>query len=456
MDSRPLLNKLKKVGVVIDSKSFEESLDNNDRTASALLCYSNLDCVTYIRSPFSSKHDELIAIHEYDLIIPEQISDKQPISGSIVYGIGNSKTRKTFNYLPAQIERLAKKILKIRSVNSDEFDSISLVYILSILNRRFYLNGVRDEVFILITHNEILLKKRLLIESNFSSVQLNIMSIEEASFFLDFFFKKNGKYLVGGNDSLDKGGWYWHSLRLKIPHFHSGEDCIDALACRMKYALMALDEMGIQYYQGVDNNTADNTKYHFNYLISLITGIFDNLAIKTDKSLKLGVQKEHITLSQRSDNGKKFLIQIKAKDQDLGKLIENSYNLIKLVYLFRDKVIHREGFTPLSSLDITKNGEVWNANFIMIKPDLYSAIHCCYKDKKGEYNSISKCGIRKEGNDVFLEPYHFSLEVLKKLIPFVDKYLELLHYSSFIEEQKQINNGFYGMIKSFEESHLGF
>ena len=77
-------------------------------------------------------------------------------------------------------------------------------------------------------------------------------------------------------------------------------------------------------------------------------------------------------------------------------------------------------------------------------------------NKKSEYDNISKWGVHEQGKDICLEPYHFSIEVLSMLIHFVDKYLDLLHDSSFIEEQKQINSGFYLTIKSFEESHLGF
>ncbi len=62
---------------------------------------------------------------------------------------------------------------------------------------------------------------------------------------------------------------------------------LDAFSSRFVFLLMALDEMGFQYYQGVDNDTMDNTLYHFNYFISLITGIFDSLAIRTKNQYNL-------------------------------------------------------------------------------------------------------------------------------------------------------------------------
>jgi hypothetical protein len=53
------------------------------------------------------------------------------------------------------------------------------------------------------------------------------------------------------------------------------------------YVLAKQIQMGFQYYQGVDNDTMDNTLYHFNYFVSLITGIFDSLAIRTKNQYNL-------------------------------------------------------------------------------------------------------------------------------------------------------------------------
>lgn len=453
MDSRPLLNKLKKVGILIDSKSFEESLNNNERSSFALLTYFDKSCITCIRSPFSSTHEELTAIPEYQLIVPKKgLSPSNPC-GSIKYESIFGETVWGFDYHYESIERLAKQILKKESVSEDEINLINLIFILATFNGYSSYNRVRNEIFLLITESELLLKKRLWLESNFPSIQLNIMTIEETSFFLDFFFKKNGLYLARGNHSFNKGFWYWNSLRLKLPHFNTGEPIIAALANRIEYALMALDEIGIQYYKGVDNDTQANMLYHFNYLISLISGIFDNLAIKTNDYYGINFQYSN-QISLSSNNGRSFLKQIKEKNPKLRALIQKYVFLINVVYLFRELIIHRQGFEKSAFHYVSHNGS-WQANMISISKDIVSEINLC-GDKKSKYDEISNWGVYPQGNESFLEPFHFSLEVLKKLIPFVDEYLELLHYSSFIEEQQKNKSDFYLTMKVFEDNHLGF
>jgi len=457
VDSRPLLNKLKNVGLLIDTKSFEESLNADNRLALALLTYCQMNCITCIRSPFPSSHASLNDISQYTLTIPDkQVSPINP-PGEIVYvvkhGYQEHRCAQAFTYPTEHIELHAISIFKKATIDSNEFDSILLVCILATLNGISSYNKKRDGIFFLITQNESLLRNRLRIESNFCSIQLNIMNIEEASLFLDLFFKKNGLYLARGNYRFNKGLWYEYSLRSKIPHLSSGEPIIAALTNRMQFALMAIDEIGIQYYQGADNDTQDGMIYHFNYLISLITGIFDNLAIKTNIFLGINL-KNHSRISLSSSNGKDFLHEIDDKDPVLRKLIHDNVHLITLIYQFRELVIHREGLHSLHFHCNSKQGQ-WHANFIKITKKELNEIHLC-GDKQSEYDEISNWGVHIVADDVFLEPYHFSFEAVKMLIPFIDKYLELLQYSSFVEKRQKDDKDFLRTLKIFEENHLGF
>jgi hypothetical protein len=453
MDSRSLLNQLEKLGVLIDSKSFEELLDNNNRIAHALLTYFQQDCVTFVRTPFSSKYTELTKIPEYKLIINPQNRDSlvcpsSPHSFNSVQYVKNSKPcSEIFCYRCRDIESTAKEILKKTTLTEDELNLFYSVSIQATFNRSPSRGSPRNEVFIFITQNNVLLKNRLWFESDFQ-VQLNIMSIDEASIFLDLFFKKIKKYLARGNYIINKGRWYEFSLRSKIPYLNAGDPIIATLTYRMKYALMALDEMGFQYYQGVNNDRLDDTLYHFNYLIPLITGIFDNLALKTND--RLGINFSDKQRQQISLKNKDFLKQIDEKDHALRMLIEKNVDLINLIYLFRNSVVHREW--P-ERLHFSKAGQ-WEANVVKISKEIIDEIRLC-GDKKSKYDDISKWGIYTVDNDSLLEPYHFSFEVLKMLVLFIDEYLELLHYTSFIEQQNRIDDDF-SLMKVFEKYHLGF
>jgi hypothetical protein len=185
------------------------------------------------------------------------------------------------------IHATTRKVYDKDSINQEELDKILTVFIQAVFN-----SSEKSNIYI--TNDKLLLKNRLWFESHSpncpsATCPLNIMSVEEAALFIDLFFKKNEKYFASSRYALNKGLWYWFSMRLKLAHYNVGtptlgDPMIDALADRFYYALMALDEMGIQYFLGSNNDTMDDTLYHFNYLITLITGIFDNLALKTNSS----------------------------------------------------------------------------------------------------------------------------------------------------------------------------
>lgn len=62
----------------------------------------------------------------------------------------------------------------------------------------------------------------------------------------------------------------------------------------------------------------------------------------------------------------------------------------------------------------------------------------------------------KNFKTILLDPYNFFIEAIKKLTDFVEKYLGLLGYSSFISAQKQKNDDFTRTLNLFEKYHLGF
>ena len=129
-------------------------------------------------------------------------------------------------------------------------------------------------------------------------------------------------------------------------------------------------------------------------------------------------------------------------------------NFIQLIYSLRELVIHREGFSKTSIKNKDENGE-WEANFITISEDIGKKIIGC-GDTRNKYNPVSKWGLYIMNNEFYLEPHNFSNQAMVKLIVFVDEYLNLLGYSSFVEDQKTQNTRFANTMFSFEKYHLGF
>jgi hypothetical protein len=444
MDSRPILKDAKKVRVYLDSTTFNDLLTQKDRLAIAILRHYDSDCLEFVRSPLETTYDELKNVIEYELILDNnskiesiKITRKEPL------------TEMPFRDKMDVIQLLAQKIYQKASISKEELNRIITVFLQDVSYRS-------GESNIYVTNDKILLRKRFWLKSPIPGHSFNIMSVEEASFFLDLFFKMNGKYYASSKYTLNKGGWYWLSIRLKIPHYlNIGDPMVDALAYRLYYALMALDEMGIQYYLGVDNDTMDNTLYHFNYLISLITGIFDNLALKTNTYLGINFSDlRKVSLSNKS--GSDFLKEIREKNIDIRDHINSYVNFIRLIYSFRELVIHREGLSKTGLVGLEYGGEDarWKVNVIIISEPIKADITLC-GDVNSKYDPFSKWGVLQEHTDLFLNPYHFSISAIAMLVKFVDKYLELLGYPSFIEAQTQ-NDDDFTLIKFFEKYHLGF
>ena len=455
MNNKKLLNKAKKIHIHLDSNTFENLLLNSDKLAHAILRYHNSNCLEFVRSSFKTIHEELLPIVEYKLIKDDNSEIK-----SIDVDCGTHSTKMAFYYNKSHILSTAQKILQKEEINQEELENITSVFVQAVfndqeagINNSLFFDGF-EKLNIYITNDNILLKNRLWFESHYPGYTLNIMSVEEASIFIDLFFKKNGKYCFSCRSSLNKGGWYWHSMRLKLPHYNVGNPMIDALAFRLNYLLMSLDEISIQFYSGVNNDTMDNTLYHFNYLISLMTGIFDNLALTTNSYLGINCPYQNrISLSNKS--GRDFLRKIRDENPIIRKHINDYATFIQLIYSFRELVIHREGLSKTGFSYKDKEIE-WEANFIKISEKSKQRIENC-GDSINEYEPLTEWGIYENNNEIYLEPYHFSKQAVFKLIKFSDKYLELLEYPSYVEKQKtQPTSDFAKTLINFEKFHLGF
>lgn len=68
MDSRPILKDAKKILVHLDSITFEDLLNRDNRLAVAILRYYNSNYLELTRSTLNTTHNELKNVVEYELI----------------------------------------------------------------------------------------------------------------------------------------------------------------------------------------------------------------------------------------------------------------------------------------------------------------------------------------------------------------------------------------------------
>jgi len=454
MDSRPVLKKGKKLKILIDSESFDSLLTKKDINAKTLLTYgymsSNNDILNFVRSPLNTKHKELNNISEFIKVYNENRE-------LLLIKANTSKTSLTetaFHYRMHEIEHIGKVIFKKETLNESEKEAIFLVFVQAIWNSI-------ENPAIFVTSNEQLLKNRLWLESHYPGQPLNIVTIEEAKEIIDLFNKYNEKYFITGNFTCNKGYWYWISFRSKVPNFHVGDFFLDAFSIRFVYLLKTIDEIGFQYYLGVNNDTLEYMQYYFNYFITLTSGIFDSLALATKNKYNLHFDGDHIPsrMSLDPSAGKEFLKALRAADPCLRAHINEYVDFIKLIYELRETIIHRE-IPQGIRFECDEHDERWKFNFIRIDQTIQNQISRC-GDSNQKYDPISMWGVYNISTEYLLEPLSFVKSAARVLIEFSNEYLRLLGYGDFLEELRSKNDEspkdfFLRDIEEFKNNRLGF
>ncbi len=447
MDGRPFLTRQGKLGILVDSRSLEVLLADKNETARTILKYSSCQPFEFIRSPLHTDHPEL---KELPMLIQQYDDKGELITIDIVSDKYESKTG--FGYKMHNIEEIGNQIYKKPYLSVEEKETILLVFIQAALN-------FRNDMRIMTTNNKVLLSNRIWFESHFPVGILNIATLEETKEIMDLFAKYRNKYYISRNRIINKSWWYMCSFFSKVPNYsNKGRDKIlYSFASRFKYLLMCIDELGFQYYSGANNDTMETMMYHFNYFISLISGIFDTLAIRTKNQLELKFKGDNdpSKTSLNPKPGKDFLNEVGKKNDELHKHITNHTDLINLIYLLRNRILHRE---MLDNIRYENTSEKQRWNLFMIDNKMKELItKCC--DTPQDYEPLSIWGIQSEwlGN-YLLEPYHFVKAATALLIPFCNEYLHLLGFGDSTENTKKHPNNEYlqRLIKMFREDNLGF
>ncbi|GEM_PF-6461344 len=249
-----------------------------------------------------------------------------------------------------------------------------------------------------------------------------VMSVEEASQFIDLFLKHKG-HCAASFRSFTKREGHWYSMRSKLPHLSVSnlheESYLLAMGVKVMYALMATDEIGAQYYLGPTDDTATVSRYHFHYLISLLSGCFDNIALATNERLDIGLKPSACSLVPRRGfinrlrNCRSTLIDVLA----LTNHMEKYKGLTELVHNMRDIVVHREGFLEMN---LGKGG----ATAVLVGEDIVRDIRNCSL-LCAEPKELSAWGVLSSTN-IWIEPFCFSRELMTLLCEFVDGYLAIL------------------------------
>jgi hypothetical protein len=441
MYSRAIFDHATNLNIFIDSDSFDTPQANNEKIAEKLLLFGKNKQLRYNRTEKKTSNPHLISIPEMNKWMSETIR------GLCNQFQNNDNTTKELYFPDRVINEYAEEIF-----DDYEHSAQTVAKILPIMAYKWFNN--KESCSIYITDDEKLLsyRNRLLNQKNSNSIC--IFSLIESSLVLDLFFKASGLYYSKNSRELTIGYWYHLSTYEKLPHIFGFNDPImSGLFNRMSFALHCLDEIGIQNFKDVTPNNQYITSYNFTYLISLITGIFDNLAIITDSLLHFEIKThEEKTLSK---NRKVFRNCVKETYPELFDFIHNSDLFISLIHEFREITIHREGFDPLTFRKGDKNNGFLTC-FVRLPLNMNKAIDLIKKnegDPQVRYPA-SSWGLYECNEEFFLNPYNFSLMAMLTLVKFTDRYLELLKMKSeFADREIKRDDPDFDL---FAKYHLGF
>lgn len=434
MDSRDLIRDKQDQNVLIDSHSIDRTLGASNGKARKILQYQSHDSFSYVRSPFSTSHELLSKIEEYEI---------EPVSDGPVDWLTYAETRSTFRYTDEMIEA------KQRRLEDDDYslpkDQLQVVAVCRSLNELPF----ESNDWILVTDSDALLRSRFALESEFAEgtdTQLNIMSLEETAEFLGLFMRYRNDFryypeeMNGGSMGLDFTVWCWTLPSIIIPHMGG----IDGLGARLENLVIGVDELGYQYYSGSDNSTNMKTRYHFDHIISLVTGVLDSLAIHTRDKYELDIENKQTSIR----TGGRLFSEIRELNEDLWSHIEKNHHFVELIYVFRPLIIHRDGV--MGGVQESIGGSsAWTSHYVGLDDlneedqEEFEKYYHHLDDELLDYDPLTKWGLicrnetmeRLPEKHQLIEPYQFIKTALRTLAEFVDEYLRILGFDNRLDRK---------------------
>jgi hypothetical protein len=323
-------------------------------------------------------------------------------------------------------------------------------------------HNIKDKLFV--TENQDFLcrryslNKQVSLESFFPGIGL--VNLDDCLEIMDLFAKTHDQYLRAPNARMNKGFWYWIYFRWKIPHYNvaipasssltTQNDILHAFGKNICYLLIAVDELGKLHYLKSDDEVM--TLFHFNYLISLITSIFDNLAVHTYEKYSIKFPSHHVPsrISLKNNGGKEFLKEVEKQNIDLRNHIRTYANFINLIDKLRNRVVHARGLKEIGFYLDFKMSSV-----ILINSDEEGMIRSS-GDKPGPYRILSEWGVYNYvpgRNYFFVDPYFFARSATRLILRFADEFLKLAGHKKFLDNLNP-NDDFSQLMNEFQKLSL--
>lgn len=365
------------------------------------------------------------------------------------------------------------------------------------LARTVFANGLRDEAheaqpLLILTANETLLSHRLELDMTFGEMlygsmpsgsmprlsafmtRTNLATAEELIEILGLAQRNILRYVVGTAEQVSKPQWFEYLIMLNLPHLGFDTSSMSltprgsphgvhhtAFKSRVGSLLSGLDEIGFQYYMGVDfYPTEFDIEYHVDYCFSLLTSILDHLALHTQEKLNIQCSRNQVALT----TNRNFITKIKDDGYtELYNHIQQNHSLLNMVYKIRNGIVHRNSAMPGWKSGAAQSYETVNGERVLTRSerrhvidltllgeDEYNSVAKDYghlDDAPLTYNRLTELGLCSDTADlpnssgsVRFEPFQMLKELTRRLLDFSDEYLRTLGYENLFNQLEDDSN----------------
>ena len=220
-----------------------------------------------------------------------------------------------------------------------------------------------------------------------------------------------------------------------------------SISMRLIDMLKSIDEIGMNYYQGSNNDTMDDMLYHLNYWIGLYSGVLDALAwVSLHRYNIPAPNKNKVSLVNEE-----VLAELDKRNPKLKDVLRKNHNIVDLVYEPRNIFIHREMLRGMRLQDYQANLDL---NMIGVEGEFLSHIRSLQDVVQGGLNKAGLYVI-KDHERYFLEPYRFVKFATRVFIDFLNQYVSTLEYDQLLVGNQALKEKIESATKTIPQT-LGF
>jgi len=278
---------------------------------------------------------------------------------------------------------------------------------------------------LLVTNDRTLLEHQPEIQRLFYGKPIRIVTESEALRILDLHQKQLNHYLLRPNCHIlhNRFGWYWSAAQADLPNVPEESTLVRAM-----HARYAVDSLGAAYYGNIDSSDTEESTYHFDYLLLLLTAVLDETALQVRECYTPDFDEHRVTMRpprNRSDkNQTRFYRGVSDANPKLEELWTKSAAFLQLLYSLRNAPAHRKVLKQFTVKCFRKDS--WQRIIVV---DLSNWTSDTEKTSKSMFEAVADISIDSEPCSslgvlpmgqlqqlqpgpkytLLLEPYHFGV-----------------------------------------------